>query len=94
MSFFCHVVSGSTWYHPLFFERMKNRSCLSGEEWEQGWERLRQKGVLQTSGTTAGAKACGEQHCGTLKDPKEGECNEVFVQQTFVECLFVYWALC
>lgn len=48
----------------------------------------------QASGTTAGPKACDGQYPGTFKDQKEGECSEVFVQQMFLEHLFVYWALC
>lgn len=34
--------------------------------------------MLQAPRATAGAKACGGQHHGTFKDPKEGECSEVF----------------
>ena len=54
-----------------------------------GWGSSGEEGALQASGTIAGA-----QHHSTFKDLKEGECSEVFVQQMFVACLFVSWALC
>lgn len=50
--------------------------------------------MFQASGAKAGAKACGGQHHRTFKDRKEGECSELFVQQMFLEHLFVSWALC
>lgn len=59
-----------------------------------GWGSSGEEGALQASGTIAGAKAPGAQHHSTFKDLKEGECSEVFVQQMFVACLFVSWALC
>lgn len=37
----------------------------------------------------AGAKACSGQHHHTLKDPKQGECNEMFPQEMLLERLFM-----
>ena len=51
------------------------------------------EGVFQASGATAGAKACGGQHRRTFKDPKQGECNEMLLQQVLLERLFTCGAL-
>lgn len=47
------------------------------------------EGVFQASGDTAGAKACSGQPHHTLKEPKQGECNEMFPREMLLECLFM-----
>ena len=45
--------------------------------------------VFQASGATARAKTCSGQHRHRLKDPKQGECNEMFPQEMLLEHLFM-----